>query len=135
MEKGFDYQRYFGKALEMIKTIRDPNATRQADVEFGWDKILQKQIVNIGAADFKRPTDVIDSANDISIVCLYNILIGLIAERAKYCQVLALPGDNKVAAKRPFIAIDTKANRLIIVKNIEQDIALITEEYIPEGCL
>lgn len=132
MKKGFDYQRYFGKALEMIKAIRDPYATRQADVEFGWDKVLQKQIVNIGAADFRRPTDVIDSASDISIVCIYNILIGLIAERAKYCRVLALPTDTKVAAKRPFIAIDTKANRLIVVKNIEQDIALITEKYIPE---
>ena len=132
MKKGFDYQRYFGKALEMIQAIRDPYATRQADVEFGWDKVLQKQIVNIGAADFRRPTDVIDSASDISIVCIYNILIGLIAERAKYCRVLALPTDTKVAAKRPFIAIDTKANRLIVVKNIEQDIALITEKYIPE---
>lgn len=132
MKKGFDYQRYFGKALEMIKAIRDPYATRHADVEFGWDKVLQKQIVNIGAADFRRPTDVIDSASDISIVCIYNILIGLIAERAKYCRVLALPADTKVAAKRPFIAIDTKANRLIVVKNIEQDIALITEKYIPE---
>lgn len=133
MEKGFDYQRYFGKALEMIKAIRDPYAKRQADVEFGWHTILQNQIVNIGAADFRRPTDVIDSANDISIVCIYNILIGLIAERARYCQVLALSGDTKAAAKRPFIAIDTKANRLIVVKNIEQDIALITGEYIPEG--
>lgn len=133
MKKGFDYQRYFGKALDMIKAIRDPYAKRQEDIEFGWHTILQNQIVNIGAADFKRPTDVIDNANDISIVCIYNILIGLIAERAKYCQVLALPRDIKAAAKRPFIAIDTKANRLIVVKNIEQDIALITEEYIPES--
>lgn len=133
MENGFDYQRYFGKALEMIKAIRDPYAKRQADIDFGWHTILQKKIVNIGAADFRRPTDVIDSANDISIVCIYNILIGLIAERAKYCQVLVLPGDIKMAAKRPFIAIDTKANRLIVVKNIEQDIALITEKYVPEG--
>ena len=133
MENGFDYQRYFDKALEMIKAIRDPYAKRQADVEFGWDKILQNQIVNIGAADFRRPTDVIDRANDISIVCIYNILIGLIAQRAKYCQVLALPGDTKAAAKRPFIVIDTKANRLIVVKNIERDITLITDEFIPEG--
>lgn len=133
MEKGFDYQRYFGKALEMIKAIRDPYAQRRADIEFGWHTVLQNQIVNVGAADFRKPTDVIDSANDISIVCIYNILIGLIADRAKYCQVLALPGDTRVVAKRPFIAIDTKANRLIVVKNIEQDIALITEEYIPKG--
>lgn len=117
----------------MIKAIRDPYAKRRADIEFGWHTVLQNQIVNVGAADFRRPTDVIDSANDISIVCIYNILIGLIADRAKYCQVLALPGDTRVAAKRPFIAIDTKANRLIVVKNIEQDIALITEEYIPKG--
>lgn len=128
----FEYSRYFNKALDQVKALRDPYARKQETVEAGWYSILQHQIVNIGAADFRRPMDVIDGANNISIVCIYNILLGLIAEHAPHCKVLALSNDMKLAASRPFVFLDTKVNRLIVVKNIEKDIAFITKEFVPD---
>lgn len=132
MGEAFNYSRYFNKALDQVKALRDPYARKQESVDAGWHSILQHQIVNIGAADFRRPTDVIDGANAISIVCIYSILMGLIAERAPYCRVSALPNDVKLAASSPFVFVDTKTNRLIVVKNIEEDIALITKEFVPD---
>lgn len=133
MGEAFNYKRYFNKALDQVKALRDPYARKQESVEAGWYSILQHQIVNIGAADFKRPMDVIDGANEISIVCIYSIIMGLIAERASYCRVLALPNDVKLAASNPFVFVDTNTNRLVVVKNIEKDIALITEDFIPDS--
>lgn len=133
MEQAFDYSRCFNRALEQIKALRNPYARKQETVDFGWYTILQHQIVNIGAADFRRPIDVIDKANEISILCIYNIIFELIAQRAKYCKILIMSNDGQMVASEPFIFIDTQADRLVIVKNIEKDIALITEDYIPDG--
>lgn len=132
MGDAFNYGRYFSKALNQVKALRDPYARKQETVDAGWYSILQNQIINIGAVDFRRPLEVIDGANKISIVCIYRILMGLIAERAPYCKVLALPNSGNLAASAPFVFVDTKANRLVVVKNIENDIALITEDYVPE---
>ena len=128
----FEYSRYFNKALDQVKALRDPYARKQETVEAGWYSILRHQIVNFGAADFRRPMDVIDGANDISIVCIYSILLGLIAERAPHCKMLALSNDMILVAGRPFAFVDTKANRVIVVKNIEKDIACITDDFVPE---
>lgn len=132
MGDAFNYGRYFSKALNQVKALRDPYARKQETVDAGWYSILQNQIINIGAVDFRRPLEVIDGANKISIVCIYRILMGLIAERAPYCKVLALQNSGNLAASAPFVFVDTKTNRLVVVKNIENDIALITEDYVPE---
>jgi len=132
MSQAFDYQHVFCKALARIKELRDPNARKQKSFDTEWHSIMQQQVVNIGAADFARPMDTIDMANAISIACIYNILFGLIAERAPYCKILAFTKtDLKTVAHSPFIFVDTQANRLVVVKNIENDIALITKEYVP----
>lgn len=73
MGEAFNYKRYFNEALDQVKALRDPYARKQESVEAGWYSILQHQIVNIGAADFKRPMDVIDGTNEISIVCIYTL--------------------------------------------------------------
>ena len=132
MSQAFDYQHVFCKALARIKELRDPNARKQKSFDSEWHSIIQQQVVNIGAADFARPMDTIDMANAISIASIYNILFGLIAERAPYCKILAFTKtDLKTVAHSPFIFVDTQANRLVVVKNIENDIALITKEYVP----
>lgn len=132
MSQLFNYESYFSKAFHRIKDLRDPYARRQELMENNRDSLLQQQIVNIGAADFMRPMDTIDLANAISIVCIYSILIGLITERTSHCKIITLPNDVQMAARYPFVFVDTKANRLIVVKNIEKDIALITKDYIPK---
>lgn len=132
MSQLFDYQHYFSKALARIKDLRDPYANRP-ESEANWNSLLQQQVVNIGAADFTRPMDVIDMANSISIVCIYNILVSLITERASYCKILAFTkNDLQTVARTPFVFVDTKSNRLVVVKNIEKDIALITRDYVPQ---
>ena len=132
MSQLFDYQLFFSKALARIKDLRDPY-TNRPESEAIWNSILQQQVVNIGAADFTRPMDVIDMANSISIVCIYNILVSLIAERASYCKILAFTkNDIQTVAHTPFVFVDTKVNRLVVVKNIEKDIALITKDYVPK---
>lgn len=132
MSQLFDYQLFFSKALARIKDLRDPY-TNRPESEAIWNSILQQQVVNIGAADFTRPMDVIDMANSISIVCIYNILVSLIAERASYCKILAFTkNDIQTVARTPFVFVDTKGKRLVVVKNIEKDIALITKDYVPK---
>lgn len=132
MEKNLDYQSFFDAALNKIKALRNPHARQSESLDLGWYTILQNQIVNIGGSDFRHPINIIAEANRITKACILDILAQLIVDHVPSCKVL-LSQDAKTAAKsNALFFVDKACDSLIAVKDIEQDIALVTKDYIPE---
>ena len=132
MEKLMNYQPYFDTALTKIKALRSPHARKRESLDFGWYAVLQNQIVNIGGADFRRPISIIAEANRITKSCILDILTQLILDYAPNCKLFSDNNTSNETITDKLVFIDISSNCLIVVKDIEQDIALITEDYIPE---
>ena len=88
MNQVFDYRPYFDIALNQIRMIRDPHATQRELIGLGWYSVLQQQVINIGGHDYEKHVDTIEGAREATKICIYNILIRLIKDRAPYCSVL-----------------------------------------------
>lgn len=127
MKTAMDYQSYFDTALNKIKSIRNPHARQRESLDLGWYTILQNQIVNIGGSDFRHPIGIIAEANRITKECILKLLSNLIINHAPNCTVVSPPNSNSMLVFK-----DTTCNTLTAIKDIEPDIALITEDFFPE---
>lgn len=132
MNQVFDYRPYFDIALNQIRMIRDPHATQRELIGLGWYSVLQQQVINIGGHDYEKHVDTIEGAREATKICIYNILIRLIKDRAPYCSVLIMSSDQHEAARKPFVFKDTRSNTLIVVKDIGEGITWVTDDYVPD---
>lgn len=120
MTENFNYKVLFNQALQRIKCIRDPHATRPENSDLKWDIVERQKLFNFGGDRFRNYAHVIDSTKKISVSCLNAIIMYL---SKHYKSPFELVSSNPLMENQSeiyFTIKDTKTNTLLFFKEIEE---------------
>lgn len=120
MNSAFDYNLYFGNALQQIKHIRAPHA-KQADVDdFNWNIVKQQELFDFGDSNFYKHANVVSHARNISLRCLYQIIMQLSKEYGVHFDVIPVIPETDKRLNVRFTLKDTKAKELLFFCEIAE---------------
>lgn len=115
-----DYDLYFGRALQQIKSIRAPHSNMQEKIDLGWDKVCSNEIFSFGGVGFRKIQSVIDSSRKISIMCSKAIIEGLAHEKNINLEEIKIENVDERSSEIYFAYIVKNSSSLVIFKDIEQ---------------
>ena len=119
---GFElnYKHCFDQALQRIKSIRNPHATRPETTDLKWDEVRKQVLFDFGGMEYEKYSNVLEAAQKISISILSFIIQKL---SAYYGKPLRLIDDNVHFDKTSdplFTFVDAKDHSVLFFKNIEE---------------
>ena len=71
------YDNLFTQALQRIKCVRNPHATKPESVDLSWNIIRDNVIFDFSGHEYEKYTNVVVNAKNISITCLHYIILEL----------------------------------------------------------
>lgn len=115
-----NYKHYFDQALQKIKSIRNPHATRPETIDLRWDEVRKQVLFDFGGMEYEKYSTVLNAAQEISISILSYIFQKL---SESYGNHLHLINDNVHFEKTSdpvFTFVDDKNHTVLFFKNIEE---------------
>ena len=91
MENCVDYSLLFDQAFQLIKSIRDPHASRPDNVDLKWDVLTKNVLFDFGGKDYQKYTACVLEAKEISISCLQDIIIKMLENNRYACSFVEVP--------------------------------------------
>lgn len=119
MGKGIDYSAYFSDALQIIRSIRDPHASRPDNADLKWNVVKEQVLFDYGGADFQKYSSSIYRAQEISVSCVQSIILKMLEINGYSNTMLEVPKTGLLRTTR-FAIKETKTQTLLLFKEIEE---------------
>ena len=118
MDKKFNYASLFDQAIEKIKAVRDPRATRVDLSDLSWHQVEKEVIFDFEGAALKKYNNVAEAANKISVSCLHFMIINLMLHYGYQVGEIKLEDDSM--KNQLFTLVNKGSKELLIFKSIEE---------------
>lgn len=118
MEKKFNYQNLFDQAIEKIKSVRDPRATRADLSDLRWHDVEKEVVFDFEGGALRNYKNVVDQTNKITVSCLHFMIINLMLHYGYSVSEIKMP--EKPFENHLFSLINKDAKELLIFKSIEE---------------
>ncbi len=119
MDKMFDYELFWNKALSQIKSVREPRATRADLKDLKWNEVENEVLFEYMNKDLQKYYEVAQYANNISFSCLCNIIVCLLDEYEANYKVVYV--NNPLETSCPEMClIDSDTKSLLVFRKIEE---------------
>lgn len=133
MKSSVEYGALFKGALQAIKNIRAPHTKKLSDIDSVWEKVKEQQLFDFGDVNFEKHSNVISFANNISLRCLYKIIIHIIKSNdLPLSSVKDKPRDIQ-GMKMHFAFKDNNTNEIFFFSEIAQSAMWRVKGAEPEG--
>lgn len=120
MKSSVEYGALFKGALQAIKNVRAPHTKKLSDIDSVWEKVKEQQLFDFGDANFEKHSNVISFANNISLQCLYQIIIQIIrSKNLPLSSVKDKPRDIQ-GMKMHFAFKDNNTNEILFFSEIAE---------------
>lgn len=118
MEKQFNYEFLFDQALNKIKSVRDPRATRADLSDLRWHDVEKEVVFDFEGSTLRKYKNVTNAANSISVSCLHFMIIELMLHYGY--QVSEIKLQEQPFKNHLFTLVNETSKELLMFKSIEE---------------
>lgn len=121
MESGFNYNILLNQALDKIRNIRDPRSLHQEYVLYGLKESQSNSAVSIGGEAFTTYSDIVESAQAVTIQCLEMTIFYLLQH---YGYDVERVDASKINNDANFAILDKAKSTLLLFKKPFNDLVI-----------
>ena len=121
MESGFNYNILLNQALDKIRNIRDPRSLHQEYVLYGLKESQSNSAVSIGGEAFATYSDIVESAQAVTIQCLEMTIFYLLQH---YGYDVERVDASKINNDANFAILDKAKSTLLLFKKPFNDLVI-----------
>lgn len=119
MSTTIDYHSWFEQALQIVRGIRDPHATRADNADLGWDVVEKHELFDFGKREYLKYQECANTAKLISQSCIKRIIFRLLKEYGYSYREVEFEKIGLLSTAL-FILKEEKTNCLLVFKEIEK---------------
>lgn len=119
MSVSIDYHSLFEQALQVVRGIRDPHATRPDNADLGWDIVEKHELFNFYEKECLKYQKCANEAKRISQLCVEKIIFNLLKEYGYSYKVVKFEKVGLLSTAL-FVLKEEKTNCLLVFKELEE---------------